>query len=128
MDDTKRPSAFTIGGIWRGLVVGQPLTLGTLSYGLAFGLLAGEIGLSALEAVLMSAAVYSGSAQLAALTMMQEASPWTNAGLSAMAATIIIVNARYFLYGATLRPWLGQATPVQAYSTLYQSAWRMTRL
>ena len=120
MDDTKQPlTVFTFRGIWRGFAVGQPLTLAALAYGIAFGLLAGEVGLSALEAVLMSAAVYSGSAQLAALTMMQEASPWANAGLSAMAATIIIVNARYFLYGATLRPWLGQATPVQAYSTLF---------
>lgn len=120
MDDTTLPlNGFTPKGVWRGFIIGQPLTLGTLTYGIAFGLLAGEIGLSALEAVLMSAAVYSGSAQLAALTMMQDASPWTNAGLSAMAATIIIVNARYFLYGATLRPWLGQATPVQAYSTLF---------
>lgn len=111
--------AFTFTGIRRGLIRGQPLAVGALVYGIAFGILAQGIGLSALEAVLMSMAVYSASAQLATVAIMQEATVWTGASLGVVATTIFIVNARYLLFGATLRPWLGQSSPVQAYATLY---------
>ena len=106
-------------GVRRGFLRGQPLAFATFVYGIAFGLLAREVGLSVLDALLMSATVYSGSAQLAALTAMQEATPWTDVSLWVIATTILIVNARYLLYGATLRPWLGQTNPAQAYSTLF---------
>jgi predicted branched-subunit amino acid permease len=33
--------------------------------------------------------------------------------------TILMLNARYLLYGAALRPWLGQASTAQTYSSLY---------
>ncbi|GAB5469098.1 MAG: AzlC family ABC transporter permease [Rhodospirillales bacterium] len=106
-------------GIGKGFVRGQPLAFAALVAGLAFGLLAKDIGLSVLEAVAMSASVYSASAQLAALTTMETANPWTDASLSVVAAIIFVVNARYLLYGATLRPWLKSASPMQAYSTLF---------
>ena len=98
---------------------GQPLAAAALVGGLAFGILAHEAGMSAIEALLMSMAVYSASAQLAAVAIMQEATIWTEASLWVVATTIFIVNARYLMYGATLRPWLGTASPAQAYSTLY---------
>jgi predicted branched-subunit amino acid permease len=34
-------------------------------------------------------------------------------------STVVLLNARYLLYGATLRPWLGQASPMRAYGSLY---------
>ena len=44
--------------------------------------------------------------------------PWTSASAVALATTILVVNARYVLYGATLRPWLGGVRGWQAYGTL----------
>ena len=116
--ENRKHVPFTTEGIRRGIVQAYPLFFASLTYGVAFGLLAREVGLSVLEALLMSAAVYSGSAQIAALTIMDNADPWTSASAVALAATIFVVNARYVLYGATLRPWLGGVRAWQAYGAL----------
>jgi 4-azaleucine resistance transporter AzlC len=73
-----------------------------------------EAGLSALESTLMSVLVYSGTAQAATVGSL--------AGMGAIAAavaTVLMLNARYLLYGASLRPWLSQASPAQAYAALW---------
>lgn len=62
----------------------------------------------------MSVLVYSGTAQAATIGGLS-----TGAGIFAAMATVLMLNARYLLYGASLRPWLGQATPLQAYATLW---------
>lgn len=106
-------------GVKRGFMFGQTLAVATFVYGMAFGLLSREVGLSVVEAALMSAVVYSASAQLAAVTIMSEASRWSEVSIWVIASTIFIVNARYLMYGATLHPWLKVANPYQAYSTLF---------
>ncbi|WP_236939028.1 AzlC family ABC transporter permease [Fuscovulum blasticum] len=65
-------------------------------------------------ALATSVSVFSGSAQLASLSLMQtgEATVWT------LAATVLVINARYLLFGATLQPWLSQAGPARAYASL----------
>lgn len=105
---------FSSAGIRRGFVRGQGLAVGVFGYAIAFGLLASDAGLSVLEALLMSATVYSGSAQVATVGGLA-----TGAGILASVVTVLMLNARYLLYGASLRPWLGTASPGQAYSTLY---------
>jgi predicted branched-subunit amino acid permease len=40
------------------------------------------------------------------------------ATLGALAAAILVINARYILFGATLRPWLGAVPPRLAYPSL----------
>lgn len=105
---------FSASGVRRGYIAAQPLAFGVFVYGVTFGLLARNAGLSILEALLMSATVYSGSAQTATVSGMT-----AGAGIGASVATILMLNARYLLYGAALRPWLGQASSAQAYSSLY---------
>ena len=105
---------FTLAGIRRGYVRTTPLAVSTLVYGFTFGVLAAEASLSSLEAVLMSAVVYSGSAQLAALQ------GWSaSAALLPIMVTILVVNARYMLYGAALRPWLGGLPASRVYPSLF---------
>ena len=58
---------FSRAGVRHGFFVAQPMAASVLLYGAVFGVLAGEAGLSSIQALLMSALVYSGSAQLAAL-------------------------------------------------------------
>ncbi len=108
------PVNFTPAGVRRGYVAAQPLAFGVFVYAVTFGLLARATGLSIAEAMLMSATVYSGSAQTATVSGMA-----AGASLGACVATILMLNARYLLYGAALRPWLGQARPAQAYGSLY---------
>jgi predicted branched-subunit amino acid permease len=105
---------FTRGGVWRGFVAAQPLTIGVFAYAVTFGVLAGEGGLSLLEALMMSAMVYSGSAQVASLGGLA-----AGAGVAAGVLTVLLLNSRYMLYSAALRPWLGGVPPGRAYATLY---------
>jgi len=92
----------------------QPLAPGTGLYAVVFGVLASERGLSVLQAMLMSAFVYSGSGQLAALQ------GWAaSAAVLPLAITVLVINARYVLYGAAIQPWLVQATRPQAFGSLF---------
>lgn len=95
------------------------------AYGLGFGLVAAQAGFGIGKSVLTSAAIYSGSAQLAAMTLLQtgEATLW------ALFATILVINARYLLFGAALQPWLWQAGKLRAYGSLLllgDSNWMLT--
>lgn len=106
---------FTRHGIVRGVIRAQPLALSVLLYGMMFGVLAAATRLSGLEALMMSILIYSGSAQMAALQGWSDAA----GAILPLVITILIMNARYLLYGAALRPWLGSLDPARAYVTLY---------
>ena len=112
--DQSLRTTFTRNGFRRGFIAAQPLAIGVLVYGLTFGLLAVSSGFSVLDALLMSATVYSGSAQTASVGAIA-----AGAGLLTTVSTVVLLNARYVLYGATLRPWLGRTSPVNAYGSLY---------
>ncbi len=105
---------FTRSGVRAGVLVAQPMAASVLLYGAVFGVLAGEAGWSTLQALLMSGLVYSGSAQLAALEIGV-----TSTMLAPLLLAVLLLNARYLLYGAALRPWLAGTTPIQAYATLF---------
>ncbi len=105
---------FTWPGFRRGLRAGVPLGVSILVYGIAFGLIAAQASFGVVQAVVTSAAIYSGSAQLAAVNLIQSG----QATLATLAAAILVINARYVLFGAALRPWLGQTTPGRAYGSL----------
>jgi predicted branched-subunit amino acid permease len=102
----------------RGAVAAQPLGVGVFVYGMAFGLLAREAQISLSEALLMSGLVFSGSAQLVAVSAMVGGQIPVGAAALAIVGTILLLNARYVLYGAALRPWLGGLPVWKAYPTL----------
>lgn len=105
---------FTEDGFRRGVRDGLPLGLSIFAYGLGFGLVAAQAGFGVAKAVATSAAIYSGSAQLAAVNLLQSGT----ATLWALFATILVINARYILFGAALQPWLWQAGVARAYGSL----------
>ena len=109
----------TKAGIARGARAGQPLAVATFIYGIAFGLMAQQISLSLVEASLMSAFVFSGTAQLATLGILSEAGGAGGVGVAAIAATVLVMNARYILFSAALRPWLSGLSPGRVYGTLF---------
>ena len=116
---------FSLDGFRRGARDGVPLAVSIFAYGLGFGLVAAQAGFGVGRAVATSAAIYSGSAQLAAVNLLQtgEATAW------ALFAAILVINARYLLFGATLQPWLWSAGPVKAYGSLLllgDANWLMT--
>jgi len=105
---------FTWNGLWKGLKAGGTPAGGSLVYGVAFGLLADQAGLSLLATMAMSILVYSGSAQMVGLQAWGDPIP-----LATIAAAIVAVNARYILLGAALRPWMGRLPPAQSYGALF---------
>lgn len=101
-------------GFRRGFRTGLALSPAIFVYGLAFGLVAAQAGLGWGWALSMSVTVFSGSAQLAALSVMQAG----EAALLTLFATVLVMNARYLLFGATIQPWLSQAGPLRGYGSL----------
>jgi predicted branched-subunit amino acid permease len=115
---TPHQTVFTLAGVRQGFVAAQSFGIGVFLYGVAFGLLAREVNLSVMEAMLMSGVVYSGSAQIAAVSSFGNGQFPAGTALFAVLLTILMLNARYMLYGAALRPWLGQVRGWQAYASL----------
>ncbi len=79
-----------------------PVAISVAAYGLVWGVLARGAGLSLLEAAMMSALVFAGAAQFVALDL------WTTTPstlpIGALILAALIVNLRYLLLTATLRP------------------------
>ena len=76
-----------------------PLLLGVVPFGLIFGALALEAGVSPIEAQGLSLFVFAGSAQFVSLNLIS-----TNAPAAVIVFTIVIVNLRHALYSASLSP------------------------
>jgi predicted branched-subunit amino acid permease len=108
-------TSFTMDGMTRGGRAAMILTASSAVYGVAFGLVANQAGLALIEASLMSFFVFSGSAQLTAVALISAG----GASFVSVAAAIAVMNARYLIFGATLRPWLSNLTALKAYGTLF---------
>lgn len=100
-------------GTWRGFKRMAPISLFVIAFGLAFGVAAAQQGLSGLEIALMSALVFAGASQFAALDMWGPELP-----LVALIASTFAINARHLLMGASLYPWLRELPSAQRYATL----------
>lgn len=79
-----------------------PVAVSVAAYGLVWGVLARGAGLTLVEAVLMSGLVFAGSAQFVALDLWTATPATLPIGPIVIAA--LIVNLRYLLLTATLRP------------------------
>src|SRR3954471_15241326 len=76
-----------------------PVAVAALPIGLLFGAVAAAKGLSALEVGLMSAFVFAGGAQFAAIEAWAHPAP-----IAALAFATLLINARHVLMGASLGP------------------------
>ncbi len=92
-----------------------PVAISIASYGVVWGVLAGQKGLGVLEVLLMSGLVFAGASQFVALDS------WTPGALpivSIVAATAI-VNLRMVLMSATLRPLVSHLPLPQALASMF---------
>ena len=97
----------------RGFRASVPAGIGVLVYGLVFGVLAAEKGVSAPMLAVMNVAVFSGSAQFILVGMWGGGFPAWQVALAAA-----VVNVRYFLLTAAVAPLLGPFGKIG-------SAWRV---
>ena len=86
---------------WAGARAEIPLLIGVIPFGLIYGALALNAGLSPAEAQMMSAIVFAGSAQFITAQLVHEGTP----GL-VIVMTIAVVNLRHMLYSASLAPYI----------------------
>ncbi|MFC6974454.1 AzlC family ABC transporter permease [Halomicroarcula sp. GCM10025709] len=122
--ETDSTVQFSFAGIRAGFVECIPVALGVAGYGIVFGVLARQAGLSIVESGLMSATVLAGAAQLIAINLWETPLP-----VSTIIGTTAIVNLRYVLMGAALRPWFKQLSPLEAYVSVFFTAdenWALT--
>lgn len=81
----------------RGMRQSPPVVLASLPFGLLFGALAVENGLSVGEAFLMSATVFAGAGQMVGIELFsQSIAPWL------IILSIFAVNFRHVLYSAAI--------------------------
>jgi len=90
-----------------------PIGLFVMIFGAAFGLAAVQHGLAPWHATLMSATVFAGAAQFAALGL------WgAEVMLFPLIATTLAINSRHVLMGASLYPMLRSVPPARRYAML----------
>lgn len=120
-----RPASSTRSQFWLGVTLFIPVAISIASYGVVWGVLAGQKGLSVLEVLLMSGLVFAGSSQFVALDS------WTPGSLpivSIIAATAI-VNLRMLLMSATLKPLMAGVSRPKALAAMFfvsDEQWAMT--
>ena len=118
MNATSSPSfgrlPFTLSGVLAGYRACVPVAFGVAVYGVLFGLLARQKGLSWIEAQSMSLFVFAGASQLIALDL------WSaDLDIFSLIVTTFIVNLRHVLMGASLSPQLLQLTAGKAFGSLF---------
>ena len=84
---------------------GWPVLLTSVVVGATFGVVARQAGLSLLEASGASLLIFAGAAQFAAIGLLKD-----GAGAIEIAASVLLINLRHLLMGASLRPHLARAS------------------
>jgi 4-azaleucine resistance transporter AzlC len=110
---------------WLGARSCIPICISVAAYGVVWGVLAGQAGMTLLEVVLMSGLVFAGASQFVAAEL------WTTGDLpiGAIVIATLIVNLRLMLMSATLRPiFAGWPTWRAALATYFVSdeSWALT--
>jgi 4-azaleucine resistance transporter AzlC len=104
-----------------------PVAISIAAYGVVWGVLARGAGLSLLEVILMSGLVFAGSAQFVALDL------WTvtpsSLPIGPLIVAALIINLRYVLLTATLRPLFGPGQQLRGALTMFMvsdETWALT--
>ncbi len=99
-----------------GMRLFAPIALSIAAYGVVWGVLAGQAGLSTLEVFLMSGLVYAGSSQFVALTLWM---PPTSPPILDIVIAVAIINLRMLLMTATLRPLMADTPRWRAAALMF---------
>jgi 4-azaleucine resistance transporter AzlC len=108
---------FTRAGVAAGFLRTVPVALSAAVFGVVFGMVAGQKGLSPVETLAMSAFVFAGASQMLAMELWASPVPVVTLGLAALT-----INLRYMMMTAALKPWLDAVPPWKAYGSLFFTA------
>ena len=90
---------------WAGVRAEIPLLIGVFPFGMIYGALALNAGLSNSASQMMSSIVFAGSAQFVTTQLVHDATPGF-----VIVLTIAVVNLRHVLYSASLAPYLASVS------------------
>jgi 4-azaleucine resistance transporter AzlC len=91
-----------------------PIIVSAAPFGMLFGALAVDNGMSVFEATLMSAVVYAGASQMVGIELFgHNAAPWL------IVFSIFVVNLRHVLYSAVVGRRMSAFTPLQKAVALF---------
>lgn len=76
-----------------------PIYLGFVPFGMVVGITAVDLGFTPVEITMMSAMLFAGAAQLAAVVLMAD-----GAHIALIVFTVVLINARFTMYSASLAP------------------------
>jgi 4-azaleucine resistance transporter AzlC len=108
---------WTFAAFREGAMATMPLMPGLFAFGMAFGTVAARKGFTLLEAVTMSAIVFSGVAQIVVVETWPH--ELTAATIFAVATVTFVICSRFLLIGAAMRPLLGALPKAQTYTFLH---------
>jgi predicted branched-subunit amino acid permease len=97
---------------------------GAAAFGLVYGFLAGQKGMTLPETALTSMLVFAGASQLLALELWGDPLPYLS-----LVAGVLVINLRHALMGPTLVPWLRPLSPARSYGSLFfmvDESWGMS--
>ena len=86
---------------WEGVRAELPLLIGVFPFGMIYGALALNAGLTTFASQMMSSIVFAGSSQFVTAQLVHESAPGF-----VIVLTIGVVNLRHMLYSASLAPYL----------------------
>lgn len=87
-----------------------PLIIGVLPFGLSYGIVASQSGLSLVEITFMSMFVFAGASQFMAITMLKQ-----GLAFSFIIFSTLLINLRHLLMGLSLSPYLNKQKPIWLY-------------
>jgi predicted branched-subunit amino acid permease len=108
---------WSLAGLAQGARLSMPALPAMAAFAAAFGALAAQKGLTLLDATLMSTIVFAGASQFVAMEIWTD--PMTAATLTTLGLVTAMVNLRFVLMSASLRPWLGELPAWQTYPALH---------
>ena len=107
---------WSVAGLVEGVQLAAPAIPVMAIFGVGFGTVAAQKGLTLFEAALMSALLFAGASQFVAAEIWSD--PKTVAGIATLVVITATVNMRFFLMTASLRPWLGGLPARHTYPAL----------
>ena len=106
MNSLKLGSASGAKLVFRAITDTMPLCIAVIPWGILTGALAIQVGMSALQAQLMSMLVFAGAAQLSGMTLMANSSP-----LIAIFSSTFVISSRHLLYSLVFKAHVEKLSP-----------------
>jgi predicted branched-subunit amino acid permease len=85
----------------QGVLEELPLQLGVFPFGIIYGIMAIESGLTPMQAFLMSSIIFGGASQIAFVQLISNATPF-----GVLVTTVGAINSRHFLYSISMMEFL----------------------